>query len=64
MNDTLSAAPLSFSWSYTLDGKRVAGEDVSLKVEPGFGQEYLLKLQELYDLNQTAIGQAAVGAGP
>lgn len=45
MNDTFSAAPLSFTWSYLLDGKRIAGEEVSLKVEPGFGQEYVLQVR-------------------
>jgi len=42
MNDTLSAAPVNFAWSYELGGRTVAGESVALSIEPGFGEERTL----------------------
>ncbi len=42
MNDTLSAEPLTFEWTYEVGGRRVAGETVKLQVEPGFGREQTL----------------------
>jgi hypothetical protein len=45
MNDTLSNAPLTFSWSYAVDGERVTGDEIEMRVEPGFGQEYALKIK-------------------
>jgi beta-galactosidase len=42
MNDTLSDAPVTFAWAYTLDGQRIAGETTALDIEPGFGKEQWL----------------------
>lgn len=39
MNDTLTRDPITFEWSYEIDGKRIAGQSVELDIEPGFGME-------------------------
>lgn len=38
-NDTLKADPVTFTWQWVIDGKKVAGGSKILNVEPGFGQE-------------------------
>lgn len=42
MNDTFSAAPVTFEWSYTVGDERIAGETKQLTIEPGFGIEQTL----------------------
>jgi glycosyl hydrolase family 2 len=42
MNDSFSAEPVTFEWSYEIAGKKIAGERVALKIEPGFGAERTL----------------------
>ena len=44
MNDTFSAEPVTFEWSYEVAGKRIAGASQALKIEPGFGQEVTLAI--------------------
>jgi hypothetical protein len=44
MNDTWSAEPLTFAWSYSVDGREIAGEQRVLNIEPGFGQEATLRI--------------------
>lgn len=44
MNDTLSAEPVTFTWSYTVDGREIAGERQVLEIEPGCGQEVTLAI--------------------
>ncbi len=44
MNDTFSEAPVTFEWAYSIDGQRIAGESVSMQIEPGFGQEHTLRI--------------------
>ncbi|MGQ9732209.1 MAG: glycosyl hydrolase 2 galactose-binding domain-containing protein, partial [Candidatus Zipacnadales bacterium] len=44
MNDTLSSAPVTFEWWYTLNGHRIAGNLVRLNIEPGFGVEQTLSI--------------------
>lgn len=39
MNDTLSAEPVTLTWSYSLGGREIAGEKRVLNIEPGFGEE-------------------------
>jgi len=39
MNDTFSRAPVTFEWTYTLNGREVAGHKEALKIEPGYGVE-------------------------
>jgi beta-galactosidase len=38
-NDTLSSKPIRFSWQVQIGDKRIAGEEKSLNIEPGFGEE-------------------------
>ena len=42
MNDTLSREPVTFEWTYEVGGRKVAGEKLTLDIEPGFGQERTL----------------------
>ncbi len=42
MNDTFSAEPVTFEWSYEIEGKRIAGDTAKLRIEPGSGQEQTL----------------------
>lgn len=42
MNDSLTADPVMFEWTYTAGGKRIAGEALELTIEPGFGEERTL----------------------
>ena len=44
MNDTLSAAPVAFEWTYEVDGTRVAGGKSELQIEPGFGVEQTIAI--------------------
>jgi hypothetical protein len=44
MNDTWSDEPLTLDWSYTLDGRQIAGDQRVLNIEPGFGQEVTLRI--------------------
>lgn len=41
-NDTLSPAPVEFSWAVEVGGRTLAGGKRALRIEPGFGQEVLL----------------------
>jgi len=45
MNDTLSAGPVTFEWSYEADGKKIGGGRSALTIEPGFGIEQTLSIQ-------------------
>ncbi len=45
MNDTLSKKPVTFEWSYELRGIKIAGEKMTLQIEPGFGEEQELIIQ-------------------
>ncbi|MFQ6099280.1 MAG: hypothetical protein ACE5O2_16230, partial [Armatimonadota bacterium] len=45
MNDTLSDAPVTFEWSYDVNGEAVAGEKERLEIEPGFGVERTLSIR-------------------
>jgi len=38
MNDTLSREPIAFEWTYEAGGRRIAGEKLTLTIEPGFGE--------------------------
>ncbi len=40
MNDTLSAEPVTLAWEYMIDGREVASDKQSLRIEPGFGREH------------------------
>ncbi len=42
MNDTLSDAPITVSWSYEIGGRQVAAGSEVLRIEPGFGREYTI----------------------
>ena len=42
MNDTFSAEPVTFEWSYAVGGEQIAGEAKKLTIEPGFGAEQTL----------------------
>jgi hypothetical protein len=42
MNDTFSDEPVTFRWSYEIDGKAVAAESRVMDIEPGFGHEYTI----------------------
>lgn len=44
LNDTFSPRPVSFKWSYLINGKPIAGKELSLKIEPGFGVEQTLEI--------------------
>jgi hypothetical protein len=44
MNDTFSDKPVTFEWTYTLGGKRIAGERKELKITPGYGAEQTLAI--------------------
>ncbi len=37
-NDTWSAEPLTFTWSFTVDGAQVAGAEQQITLEPGYAQ--------------------------
>jgi len=45
LNDTLSDAPITFEWDYAVGGKRIAGERLTMKIEPGFGKEYVISIK-------------------
>ena len=42
MNDTFSAEPVVFEWSYEVGGRKVAGGKKTLTIEPGHGVEQVL----------------------
>ncbi|MFQ6130566.1 MAG: glycoside hydrolase family 2 TIM barrel-domain containing protein [Armatimonadota bacterium] len=44
MNDTFSDAPVTFEWSYEVNGRKIAGERADLRITPGFGQEQTLSI--------------------
>lgn len=44
MNDTFSDAPVTFEWSYEVDGRKIAGDTAPLEIEPGYGVEQTLKI--------------------
>ena len=44
MNDTFSAEPVTFEWSYEVAGLKIAGETIRLDIEPGFGEERTLAI--------------------
>ena len=44
MNDTLCSAPITLTWSYAIDGRIIAGETVTLGIEPGFGEEHTIAI--------------------
>jgi hypothetical protein len=44
LNDTWSDEPVTFAWSYSLDGQQIAGDQQVLSIEPGFGQEVVLRI--------------------
>ncbi|MCK4376582.1 MAG: hypothetical protein KAX19_14700, partial [Candidatus Brocadiae bacterium] len=44
MNDTLSHEPVTLEWTYEVGGERIAGETVEMRIEPGFGREFLLAI--------------------
>jgi hypothetical protein len=39
MNDTLSAEPVTFQWTYAIEGRTMATQTATMKIEPGFGRE-------------------------
>ena len=45
MNDTFSDAPVTFRWTYTIDGRQVAQGEQVLSITPGEGQEVDLTIQ-------------------
>lgn len=45
MNDTFSNEPTTFTWSYTAEGRQVAGGSATLDIEPGFGEEQTLQIE-------------------
>ncbi len=42
LNDTFSDEPVTFEWSYEVDGQRIAGERVELDITPGYGVQQTL----------------------
>ncbi|HIE51462.1 MAG TPA: hypothetical protein EYP85_06855 [Armatimonadetes bacterium] len=42
LNDTFSEAPVTFEWTYEIGGRKIAGDRVTLHIEPGFGLEQTL----------------------
>ncbi|MGC8842743.1 MAG: glycosyl hydrolase 2 galactose-binding domain-containing protein [bacterium] len=38
-NDTLSDKPVKLSWQVVVNERRIAGDELNLKIEPGFGKE-------------------------
>jgi hypothetical protein len=40
MNDTLSDAPVTLTWDYTIDGETIASDERAFRIEPGFGREH------------------------
>ncbi len=44
MNDTFSDTPVTFEWSYRVDGRKVAGVKTELTVKPGYGIEQTLTI--------------------
>lgn len=45
MNDTFSAEPVVFEWSYEVRGRRIAGQRQVLVIKPGYGVEQILRIQ-------------------
>lgn len=44
MNDTLSHAPVTLTWSYAINGRTVAGDSIEMDIEPGFGKEHTIAI--------------------
>jgi glycosyl hydrolase family 2 len=45
LNDTFSAEPVTFEWSYEAGGRTVASDKATMDIEPGFGKEYTIVLK-------------------
>lgn len=44
MNDTFSREPVTLQWIYRAGGRLIAGDQVEMEIEPGFGKEYTVRI--------------------
>lgn len=45
MNDTLSRERVTFEWTYEAGGSKIAGQAVTMRIEPGFGEQATLTIE-------------------